>query len=98
LSGKYRPNGDVIDTPRRETALQYLNHHGIAVLAALDVIAAEHGVSDAAVALAWLAAQPTVLAPIASARNPEQLADLLPMAELKLSAAELEQLDVVSRT
>ncbi len=35
-------------------------------------------------ALAWLRAQPTVVAPIASARDPEQLAELLPVAELEL--------------
>jgi aryl-alcohol dehydrogenase-like predicted oxidoreductase len=48
------------------------------------------------VALAWLAAQPTVAAPIASARTPEQLADLLPMATLTLTADELEQLTAAS--
>ena len=49
--------------------------------------------SVAAVALAWLLAQPTVVAPIASARTPEQLAELLPMAELQLLPDELTQLD-----
>jgi aryl-alcohol dehydrogenase-like predicted oxidoreductase len=62
----------------------------------LDAIAAAHGTTVAAVALAWLKAQPTVAAPIASARNPAQLADLLPMANLKLSAEELERLDRAS--
>ena len=46
----------------------------------------------AAVALAWLLAQPTVTAPIASARTPEQLAELLPMAGLELAAGEVERL------
>jgi aryl-alcohol dehydrogenase-like predicted oxidoreductase len=50
----------------------------------------------AAVALAWLAAQPTVVAPIASARTPEQLADLLPVLDLELSAAELDRLTTAS--
>jgi aryl-alcohol dehydrogenase (NADP+) len=50
-------------------------------------------VSVAAVALAWLLAQPTVVAPIASARNAEQLAELLPMVELELTPDELGQLD-----
>ena len=43
-------------------------------------------------ALAWLAAQPTVVAPIASARTPGQLADLLPMAGLRLTEGELTRL------
>jgi aryl-alcohol dehydrogenase-like predicted oxidoreductase len=39
----------------------------------------------AAVALRWLADQPTVTAPIASGRSVEQLADLLPMQDLRLT-------------
>jgi aryl-alcohol dehydrogenase-like predicted oxidoreductase len=48
------------------------------------------------VALAWLGAQPTVVAPIASARTPEQLAELLRAAELDLSAQELDRLGAAS--
>ena len=59
---------------------------------ALDDVADAHGVMPAAVALAWLAAQPTVTAPIASARSPEQLAELLAFVELELSAEELARL------
>jgi aryl-alcohol dehydrogenase-like predicted oxidoreductase len=44
------------------------------------------------VALAWLAAQPTVAAPIASARTVQQLPGLLDVAELTLTAGELAQL------
>jgi aryl-alcohol dehydrogenase-like predicted oxidoreductase len=44
------------------------------------------------VSLAWLMAQPTVVAPIASARTPEQLADLMPAAELQLSPDEVDRL------
>jgi aryl-alcohol dehydrogenase-like predicted oxidoreductase len=73
-------------------ASAYLDVRGIAVLSALDKIAASHDVSVAAVALAWLLAKPTVVAPIA-ARTPEQLAELLPMAELQLLPDELTQLD-----
>ena len=36
--------------------------------------------------------QPTVAAPIASARTTEQLADLLPVLDLRLSAPEVERL------
>jgi len=62
------------------------------VLRALDEIAASHEVTPAAVALAWLAAQPTVVAPIASARTPEQLDELLPVLDLSLSESELAAL------
>ena len=73
-----------------------MNEKGIKILAVLDEVAAAHGVSVASVALAWLAAQPTVVAPIASARTPEQLPDLLRVADLKLSQSEIDQLSEVS--
>jgi aryl-alcohol dehydrogenase-like predicted oxidoreductase len=75
---------------------KYRNARGYAVLAALDEIALTHGVPVAAVSLAWLAAQPTVAAPIASARTVEQLAELLPSVELRLSADELDALNKAS--
>lgn len=50
----------------------------------------------ATVALAWLAAQPTVAAPIASARTVEQLPALLGVGDLTLSEAEAERLTEAS--
>ncbi|GAB2728315.1 aldo/keto reductase [Nocardia thraciensis] len=95
LTGKYRP-GVEVDSPRAQGAAAYLDARGERVLAALDRVAAAHGVPVAAVSLAWLAAQPTVAAPIASARTPQQLADLLPVGELRLSDAELAALIAAS--
>ena len=59
------------------------------VLEALDTVAAAHEVELATVALAWLAARPTVAAPIASARTVEQLPALVAIADLALTDAEL---------
>jgi aryl-alcohol dehydrogenase-like predicted oxidoreductase len=95
LTGKYRP-GAKVASQRVERAGAYLNDKGIKTLAVLDEVAAAHDVSAASVALAWLAAQPTVAAPIASARTPEQLSDLLQVADLKLSKSEIQQLSEVS--
>jgi aryl-alcohol dehydrogenase-like predicted oxidoreductase len=95
LTGKYRPDAQV-DSERAEGALAYLDDRGRAVLAVLDEIAAGHEVPVAAVALAWLADQPTVTAPIASARTPEQLAALLPVLDLHLTDDELQLLAHVS--
>ena len=92
LTGKYRESGGDTGSPRAGTARAYLDDRGLRVLAALDEVAASHGTTVAAVALAWLAAQPAVAAPIASARTPEQLADLLPVADLVLDDGELERL------
>ncbi len=92
LTGKYRPGSPAVDSPRAEGARAYLDQRGLRVLAALDEVAAAHGVPVAAVALAWLAAQPTVAAPLASARAVDQLRDLLPVLELELSASEVAAL------
>jgi aryl-alcohol dehydrogenase-like predicted oxidoreductase len=92
LTGKYRPDGPQVDSPRAAGAAAYLNERGIAVLDALDEAAGAHGVEVASVALAWLLAQPTVLSALASARNVEQLGPLLAVADLELSEDELERL------
>jgi aryl-alcohol dehydrogenase-like predicted oxidoreductase len=98
LSGKYGRDGVHVDSPRAAGVREsYANERGFAVLDALQEVAGAHQTAVAAVALAWLAAQPTVLAPIASARSPEQLDQLLASVELELSAAELARLDDVSR-
>jgi aryl-alcohol dehydrogenase-like predicted oxidoreductase len=48
------------------------------------------------VALAWLAAQPTVLAPIASATSPAQVRQLVDSARLELSEQELLRLSAAA--
>jgi aryl-alcohol dehydrogenase-like predicted oxidoreductase len=96
LTGKYRPGGPAVDSPRADQASAHLDGNGPAVLTALDEVAAAHRTTLAAVALAWLAAQPTVTTPIAGARNPMQLAGLLPVLTLRLAADELALLDAAS--
>jgi aryl-alcohol dehydrogenase-like predicted oxidoreductase len=93
LTGKYRRDGQAVTSPRAQGVREsYFNDRGFAVLDALDAVAAAHDSTPAAVALAWLNAQPAVLAPIASATSPEQLTELLAGATLELSAEETEQL------
>jgi len=97
LSGKYRPDGPEIASPRAAGVREaYANDRGWAVLAELDRVAAAHGVPVAAVALAWLRAQPTVAAPIASATSADQLAEQIPSATLTLSDDELSALTAAS--
>ncbi|MFE9256025.1 aldo/keto reductase [Streptomyces sp. NPDC006879] len=96
LTGKYRPGAEV-DSARAEGAGKHLStERGRRVLAALDGIAETRGVEIATVALAWLAAQPTVVAPIASARTVEQLPALIAVAELRLTEGELDALTAAS--
>jgi aryl-alcohol dehydrogenase-like predicted oxidoreductase len=96
LTGKYRPDGPPIDSPRAAAARAYLDQRGARVLAALDEVAAGRAAAPGAVALAWLSAQPGVVAPIASARTVSQLEQLLPAVGLKLTDDELERLSEAS--
>src|SRR5206468_2727573 len=96
LTGKYRPGRAPPKSARAGRARQYMNAPGFAVLEALDAVAAAHDTMVAAVALAWQRAKPAIVAPIIGANSPQQLADLLPAAELELAADELAALDRVS--
>lgn len=96
LTGKYR-SGESDDTsPRAEGAARYLDERGRRVLGALDQVAAEQSASVTSVSLAWLAAQPTVIAPIASASKVSQVADLLAAAQLSLTGDQLDALTAAS--
>jgi aryl-alcohol dehydrogenase-like predicted oxidoreductase len=96
LTGKYRP-GTTVESARAGGAARHLEtERGRRVLDALDEIAAAHEVPVATVALAWLAARPTVVAPIASARTVEQLPALVGVARLTLTDAETARLDEAS--
>jgi aryl-alcohol dehydrogenase (NADP+) len=95
LAGKYRP-GAKVESARAAGAGKYLDEKGLRVLTALDAIAAERRTTVAAVSLAWLRTRPAVVAPIASARTPEQLAELLPIASLRLTDDEVAELDTAS--
>ncbi|GAA2783342.1 aldo/keto reductase [Saccharopolyspora taberi] len=98
LTGKYRPGGDTPESTRAGGASAYLHERGVKVLTALDEIATLRDIPVPSVALAWLLGKRNVTAPIASARNPEQLSGLLPAAENPLTAAEMERLDGASST
>ena len=96
LTGKYRSAADFGKSIRGDRMGAYLNERGRRVLAALDELAAETGATPAQVALAWLAAQPGVTAPIASATSVEQLEELLGVMSLDLSAAQVERLSAAA--
>ena len=96
LSGKYRSEADLKKSIRGDRVAEYLNDRGLAVLAALDEVAAETGATPAQVALAWTAAQSGVTAPIASATSMAQLEDLIGAMTLELDAGQLERLRTAS--
>ena len=67
---------------------------GLNVLAAMDEIAADHGVTLAELALAWILHREGVSAPIASATKPSHLESLVKAADLSLSKDEVEALAI----
>lgn len=94
LTGKYRGEQDVASSSRAGTVSRYLNPRGLALLGALDRVAARHRATPSQVALAWLMARPSVTAPIASATRIEQLSEILKAANLKLEREDFDDLDL----
>jgi len=90
LTGKYRKGKTVESIRANGVATNYANDRGWAILEKLDQIAKDKNTSVAAVALAWLRAQETVSAPIASATKLEQIKEIMPIVEL--SSQELQTL------
>jgi aryl-alcohol dehydrogenase-like predicted oxidoreductase len=96
LTGKYRKESDLAGRPRSGAVGRYLSPRGLGVLAALDAVGAETGASPAQIALAWVAAQPGVAAPIASATSGPQVQELLGAMQLRLTPSQLAALDAAS--
>jgi aryl-alcohol dehydrogenase-like predicted oxidoreductase len=96
LSGKYRSEADLDKSPRGSGIAKYLDGRGKRILAALDAVWARHDANQAEVALAWIIARPGVTAPIASATNIEQVDSLIRAVSLKLTAADIAELDKAS--
>lgn len=63
------------------------------IVDAVASIAAEHGVSAAQVALAWVLQSPVVTAPIVGATKPSHLADAVAALEVQLSPDEVTRLE-----
>ncbi|HTG38479.1 aldo/keto reductase [Sphingomonas sp.] len=93
LTGKYRSSDDLSKSVRGAGMAKLLDGKGAVVLAALDTVVAETGATHAQVALAWLAAQPGVTAPIASATSVAQLDELIGAWRLQLDAGQLHTLN-----
>jgi len=97
LTGKYRTEADFAQSPRGAgIKTKYMNERGMKILDALDQVAKDKKAKCSQVALAWLMAQPTITAPIASATSIAQLRELMAAAELSLDRASLTVLDQAS--
>lgn len=96
LTGKYREGQPLPESQRAGRAKRYMTEQGLGVIERLDATANARGATPAAVALAWLLANPAVSAPIIGANTPEQVAQLLPATDLRLSPDELRALEDAS--
>jgi aryl-alcohol dehydrogenase (NADP+) len=81
LTGKYR-RGVKVDSVRAAGVETYQNERGWSIIDRLEQIAKTKSTTISAVALAWLRAQPSVVAPIASARTVDQLEEITPIVGL----------------
>jgi len=96
LSGKYRAEADLKQSPRGRGVAKYLTPRGLRILDALDGAASRLEARPAEVALAWLMQRDGVTAPIASATSLEQLKSFAKAASLSLSAEDVQALDAAS--
>lgn len=96
LTGKYRGRADVKKTARGASASAYLNRKSLRTLGVVERVATEHGAEPASIALAWLLARQSVVAPVASASRPDQVAALMAAGRIRLTRGDLVDLDRVS--
>ena len=97
LSGKYRNADDLSKSPRGARVQPYMAGRGPDVLAAMERIARETGATLSQIALAWVAAQPGVTAPIASATSVAQLDEIMASEALRLAPEQLAALTEAGR-
>ena len=97
LTGKYRRGVKVESMRAGEVRDLYANERGFAVIDRLDSIGRDHGKTVAQTALAWLLTHPEVTAPIVGANTAAQLQDSLGAAGYRLSPAEMDSLNDLTK-
>lgn len=90
LTGKYRTEADLSKSARGGGVAQYLDAHGLKILAALDKVATELNATQATVALSWLIHRPSVTAPIVSATSLTQLESITKAPDLPITPQQLD--------
>lgn len=96
LTGKYKSADDTEGAKRGTRVAKYFDERGKRILKALEEVSAETGAAQASVALAWLLAQPTITAPIASATSVSQLEALFASVSLQLRQEQVSALTEAS--
>jgi aryl-alcohol dehydrogenase-like predicted oxidoreductase len=96
LTGKYKTQEDAKGANRETRVAKYFDERGMKILKALDEVSHETGAAQASISLAWLLAQPTITAPIASATSVKQLESLFAAVDLTLDQSALAKLTEAS--
>lgn len=103
LSGKHRKDGGptagtrfTLGNAARRYQDRYWHDREFATVESLRPLAAEAGLSLARMAVGWVLTHPAVTAPIIGASRPEQLDDVLPVAEKGIDAELKERLDALT--
>jgi aryl-alcohol dehydrogenase-like predicted oxidoreductase len=92
LSGRHRTKAGAAQGVRGEQLRGHLNRRGIRILRALDQVATELGAPVAAVSIAWLLAQRTIVAPIVNAFATQHVDELMQAAGITLSRTQVADL------
>lgn len=95
LTGKYKTIDDIKQSSRFSTLSRYVNQRGETILKSLLQVAHDYNATPAQIALAWLMANPTITAPIASVSKVEQM-DILQAVQLELSQEAVDKLNRAS--
>lgn len=102
LSGAYSPERmpeehTLWGGERRPVFKAYLSGQAAEVLSVVRDIASDHGAAVAQVAIAWVLSHPEVTCAISGADTADQIADVAPGADLKLSEDEVRRLNDASQ-
>lgn len=92
LAGRHRSRDTAVTSVRTAQLASSLNKRGERILKALDVVADELDVPNAAVALAWLLAQRIVVAPITNAYAPHHVDEMVQGVGVRLTRAQLSEI------
>jgi aryl-alcohol dehydrogenase-like predicted oxidoreductase len=95
LTGKYRRDKDV-DSVRARGVKRYFSEQNWQLLDKMESIGEERGASISQVALAWQLSNPVITSPIIGPRTIEQFEDNLGAAGMRLTEAEMNELNQAS--
>jgi len=100
LSGKYKTADDKGPAGARRTTFDFPvvdKQRAFRCVDAMRLLAQQHQVSVAQIALAWLLSKPYVSSVIIGARSMDQLRDNIAASRVKLTPDEIKMLDEVSQ-